>query len=535
MGVRSWSLSRREVVASLFAASFAPPRWARGAERQRFVADPFALGVASGYPTPDGFSLWTRLAPVPLREDGGMDPAPVMVALEVATDEAFHDVVVTLPQWTVSDLAHSVHIDVTGLQPGRPYFYRFHAGDATSPVGRTRTAPALDAPAGADARLKLAIGSCQHFEQGWYVAHRHLLAEDLDLMVFLGDYIYENSWGDDLVRRYDTPEPTTLAGYRNRYGQHRLDLDLQRLHAAVPWLVTWDDHEVDNDWAGDRGETMDPRFLERRAAAFQAWFEHMPVPRAFLPQSVGGGPVAATIYAEVAFGPLARVYMLDDRQYRSPQACPQPTKGGGSTTLAATSCEALLDPSRTMLGARQEQWLDAAFGRTRQQWNLVAQQTLMAPAEPAAGLPGPDGAPQPRKVWTDGWDGYPEARKRLLGALRKRKVANPIVLGGDCHCTYAADLRLDPLSNDAPVVASELCGTSLTSQGMSRAQSDATASVSPHLRYVNGWQRGYVTVTLTAGAAEAQVRAVDVKQRDSGVETVAAFRIDAGTPGVRPA
>jgi alkaline phosphatase D len=335
------SLDRRALLGSLLASSLFPACLARAA-RPRFVADPFSLGVASGYPTPDGFSLWTRLAPIPLVPHGGLEPEGVSLTLEVAEDEAFATVVHSGSHGAFPELAHSVHADVRGLKPDRWYFYRFHAGDASSPVGRTRTAPALDARV---SRLRFAIGSCQHFEQGWYTAHRHLLAENLDLMLFLGDYIYEVSWGDDLVRRYQGGEAVTVSDYRVRYAQHRTDPHLQALHGAVPWLVTWDDHEVDNDWADTQSEHLDPAFSSRRAAAFQAWYEHMPLPRSMLPS----GP-ALRLHTTVPFGQLARFTMLDDRQYRTAQACPNPARGGGSTVVDAAACAELASPVRTMLG-----------------------------------------------------------------------------------------------------------------------------------------------------------------------------------------
>ncbi|HEY7070408.1 MAG TPA: alkaline phosphatase D family protein, partial [Acidimicrobiales bacterium] len=254
------------------ADAWRPPSSAVATSRPRFVGYPFTLGVASGAPTPESVVLWTRLAPEPLA-GGGVSEASVVVRWEVATDDAFRRVVRSGTVDTLAGQGHAVHVLAEGLQANRWHWYRFMAGDDMSPVGRTRTLPASGAN---PTRLRLAYGSCQQFEQGYYAAHRHIVDEDVDLMVFLGDYIYESSWGVNLVRRHAGGEPRTLAEYRNRHAQYKTDPDLQALHAQVPWLVVWDDHEVDNDYADWRSEDLDPQFIARRAAAYQAYFEHMP-------------------------------------------------------------------------------------------------------------------------------------------------------------------------------------------------------------------------------------------------------------------
>jgi hypothetical protein len=221
------------------------------AAQPRFASDPFKLGVASGYPAPDGFVLWTRLV-------GAQEP--VRVRWEIFADDALRKVVASGDATAEAEWAHSVHEEAKGLEPGRPYWYRFTAGDAQSPVGRTRTAPMA---ASTPERLRFAFASCQQYEQGYYGAYRHMVADELDLAVFLGDYIYESSWGRDHVRKHDAPEPYTLADYRGRYQLYKSDPDLQAAHAAMPWIVTWDDHEVDNDYADDRpeDELLRPRLL----------------------------------------------------------------------------------------------------------------------------------------------------------------------------------------------------------------------------------------------------------------------------------
>ena len=247
--------------------------------------------------------LWTRLAPHPL-EEGGMPDTSVEVEWQVAEDEKFSRIVARGAERAMSELAHSVHAEVRGLQPDRVYWYRFRAGTAVSPVGRTRTAPA-----GHKARLRFAFASCQQYEQGFFSAYRDMATRDLDLVVHLGDYIYERSWGARHVREHDVGIPTTLAEYRNRYALYKGDADLQAAHAAFPFLSIWDDHEVTDDYANDRSYAVRDavRFLKTRAAAYQAYYEHMPLPASARPR----GP-DATIYAHYRFGDVMDLLLLDD-------------------------------------------------------------------------------------------------------------------------------------------------------------------------------------------------------------------------------
>jgi alkaline phosphatase D len=511
------ALARRRFLAQ--AAALAASPWLQAcagrAERPSFASDPFTLGVASGSPREESVVLWTRLAPRPL-EGGGLDPVPLAVHWEVAHDEGFQRIARDGDAIASPDAAHSVHVEVERLEPGRDYFYRFRSGDATSPVARTRTAPRAGR---GDERLRFAFGSCQQYEQGFFVAHRHLADEHPDLVLFLGDYIYESSWGRDFVRHHDGPAPRTLAEYRNRYAQYKTDRDLQRAHAVAPWIVTWDDHEVENDYADDRSETLDPDFLARRTAAYRAFFEHMPLR---LPVLAAGGGMR--IYDRFAWGALAEFHVIDDRQYRAHEACPKPGRGG-SNVVTDAECGERLDPARTMLGREQEAWLDQGFARSRAAWNVLAQQTLMAPA----GTPTAQGLVH----WTDGWDGYPAARARLLESMSRHRLANPVVIGGDVHAQYFADLHLVPDDPRSPVVASELCGTSITSQGPGKYTMEQRLGANPWLRYGEGSLRGYTLVEATRDGLDAHLRAVQsVKHADSGVRTAKSVHVEAGQPGI---
>ncbi len=496
-----------------------PPARAQTLARPRFTADPFSLGIASGYPLPDGVMLWTRLAPVPDAPGGGMGPEAVPVRWQVATDEGMRDVVASGTATASPDWAHSVHVEAKGLQPARWYWYRFTAGDAVSPVGRTRTAPAPGAKPDA---LRFAFASCQQYEQGYFGAYRHMAKDDLDLVVFLGDYIYESSWGREHVRHHYSAEPKTLSAYRARYALYKSDPDLQAAHAAFPWIATWDDHEVENDYADDRSENLDQPewFLARRAAAYKAYYEHMPLRPEMLPL----GP-HARLYTRLAFGNLANFHVLDDRQYRAYEVCPRPGRGG-SNTVDVADCPELQDPSRSLLGSAQEQWLEAGLSGSKAKWNILAQQTRMAQFDQK---PGPG-----RRAWTDGWDGYPMARKKLVDFIAERKVANPVVIGGDVHMFFVNDIKRDFDNPGSPTVASEIVGTSITSQAFAQSTVNRYLPDNPHILLADSRYRGYARVEVTPTRMLTDLRAMEsVKVRDAACTTLASFVIEDGRPGAK--
>ncbi len=501
---------------ALGAAQLGGPILRRAWAQPRFASSPFTLGVASGYPLPSGVVLWTRLAPAPLQPGGGMSPDVVGVDWEVATDEKMGHVVQRGTVAATAEWAHSVHVEVDGLEPGRWYWYRFRAGGEVSAIGRTRTAPA---PTAALDRLRFAFASCQQYEQGYYGAYHRMLADDLDVVVFLGDYIYESSWGRDHVRKHGAPEPHTLDDYRIRHALYKTDADLQAAHGACPWIVTWDDHEVSNDYADDRSEQNHPRewYLRRRAGAYQAYYEHMPLRRQMVPL----GP-DMRLYHRVAFGHLVQFHLIDDRQYRSHQPCAGPGRGGSAVV---EDCAERLDPKLTMLGEVQERWLETGLDRSRARWNVIAQQTLMAQLDHK---PGPG-----QRFWTDGWDGYPVARRRLLDYLGQRKPANPVVIGGDVHMFWVADLKADFDAATSPVVATEVVGTSITSQnGRKQADIDAIMGDNPHLRFGNSERRGYVRVELTPARMRIDLRAMrTVTQPRAPADTLASFVVEDGRLG----
>lgn len=493
----------------------------------RTSAYPFSLGVASGSPRANGVVLWTRLLPDPLdAQSAGVQPFGVQ--WEIAEDETFKRIAAKGSVTALPELAHSVHVDVSGLRSDRWYWYRFMLGDAVSPVGRTRTAPAADTM---PASLRLAVASCQHWEFGEYAAHRHIAAEAPDLVAFLGDYIYE--WGPHDLAHPATPrkrsnESITLADYRARYAQYKSDPHLQAAHLAAPWIVTWDDHEVANDYGNDRDERLDTDFIRRRAAAYQAFYEHMPVRLSSLPQ----GPqrfAHLRIYERYDWGRLAQFHVLDDRQYRSHHACQ--VQGRGGSTSVTSACAERLDPARTLLGAEQESWLSKGFATSQAKWNFIAQQTLMAQCSQV-----PIAKPGDGRFWNDGWDGYPAARRRLLDSLHRHRVSNPVVLSGDVHTFYAADLKADfnrPAAVDNPVIASEFCSTSVTSSSRPQQRIDQYVADNPHLRYGRSDYRGFVMMEVTPARTSVRLQGLDdVRRADSGVSTVARFAVEDGKPGV---
>jgi alkaline phosphatase D len=487
------------------------------------VGYPFSLGVASGSPLPDSVVLWTRVLPNPLDANSAPRLA-VPLRWEVAQDEAFRKLVVWGSAIATPELAHSVRVNVTDLQPDRWYWYRFMLGDAVSPVGRTRTAPASGTTPD---MLKLAVASCQHWEFGSYAAHRHIAQASPDLVAFLGDYIYE--WGAYRLqhpqRAVRQDESFTLADYRRRYAQYKSDPDLQAAHLAAPWIVTWDDHEVANDYAGERDERLSATFAERRAAAYQAFYEHMPL-RLPPPRSFG----SVRMFQRYDWGRLARFHVLDDRQYRAAQACAV-TGRGGSSSAGPRACPALLDPRRSMLGTEQEAWLAEGLRSSTARWNVLAQQTLMAQSTQV-----PVTAPDGGRFWTDGWDGYPAARRRLFDTLVKSRAANPLVLGGDVHTFYATELRADfnrPASKANPVIATEFVGTSVTSSSRPQQRTAEYVAMNPHIKYGRSDRRGYMLLEITPHETRTRFMGLDeVRDARTGQRELAAFRVVDGKAGV---
>ena len=510
------SIDRRDFladVARLAAFTAVVPNGWRVTGRPRLAADPFSLGVASGDPTPSGAVLWTRLAPRPLEPEGGMEGLRVTVTWEVAADEGFRTIVKQGRATAAPELSYSIHVDVGGLEPDRWYFYRFSAGDARSPVGRLRTTPAP----GAAATLRFAFASCQHFEQGLFTAYRHMAREELDLVAHLGDYIYEYgpSTAAARVRTHEGLEIRTLDDYRRRYARYKTDEHLRAAHARCPWVVTWDDHEVDNNYAALAGENemeSEEQMRARRAAGYQAWWEHQPVR---VPRARSWADLSIT--RTVEWGSLARFAVLDGRQFRSAQPC-----GGGNRVVP---CGEWADPARTMLGPAQERWVDAGLAASRARWQVLAQQTMIAPYDNQRG-------PETR-LGLDMWSGYPAARDRLLRSIAARAPNRTVVITGDIHSNWVNELRAGFADPKAPVVAAEFVGTSISSGGDGADQSaNILFDENPHLKWQNA-RRGYVSCEVTPDTWRAAYRVVPfVTRPDAPVQTPATWRLTRGRPGI---
>lgn len=492
------------------AAATALPHWAWG-QPQRQQTNPFALGVASGDPSADGVVLWTRLIPA-----DGQAATPLTVHWELADDEGFKRIVQRGQATAHPALGHSVHVELTGLAPGRWYHYRFMHGGAVSAAGRTRTAPAADA---LPERLRVAFASCQRWEHGHYAAWRHVCADAPDLVLFLGDYIYEYASPKDtagLARVHSLRLATTLADYRDRYALHKSDPALQAAHAACPWVVTWDDHEVQNDYAGSTGKGDPAAFLVQRSAAWQAFYENMPLRTASLLQS---DTTALQLYRRLRWGRLAQLHVLDARQYRSVQACRTSASSAGA--VRPKDCAELAEPARSFLGTAQEQWLDAGLAadaqNDRTRWSVIAQQTLFSPRHYPSGV-----------VSTDSWDGYPAARARLLQSITQHAPRNTVLLGGDIHQNYVCRVLADAARPDAPVIASEFCGTSISSRsGTTQDRVDAVVRNSPHVLLARCEQRGYSLADITPARWTTTLRVLDDPLREnSGASTLARFVIE---------
>ena len=516
------SLHRRQLLqwAARGTASLCLPQ--RSWAQTKFDTTPFGLGVASGSPGPDSVVLWTRLMPPVLTAANG---AGLAVKWQVSHDERFTRIAQSGQALAASSLGYSVHAEVQGLESDRWYFYRFMAGDAISAVGRTRTLPA---PGTAVNSLRLAYASCQRWEHGYFSAYRHMTQENLDLVMFLGDYIYEYPRATNAVRTLPGGWTLTLDDYRQRYATYKQDADLQAMHAACPWLVTWDDHEVQNDYAGltvgENGPDV-ADFAARRSAAYQAFYEHMPVRASVLTRAVAGMATGAEmrIYSRLQYGQLASLTLLDARQYKSPQVC---TAGGkrGSSTVNPANCAAWNDPARSMLGADQERWLAAGWASTQSKstaWNIVGQQSLLGQRDWRVG-PG-------QNMWNDGWDGYSAARTRLIDSAQKNAVSNLVVLGGDVHENWVGQVKADYAQAASKAVGVEFCGTSISSRSGGNGKLPETLAENPHFVFADAERKGYGVVEISPRQLISTLRVVsDVTRPDASIETLAQFEVKSG-------
>lgn len=485
-----------------------------------FDSNPFTLGVASGDPDDSSVVLWTKLAPDPTSPDAGMPTTAFNVDWEVANDDGFSSIIQRGTAIATPQLGHSVHVEVNGLKPDRWYWYRFTVGDARSPIGRTRTLPG---PNDNPDSLRFAFASCQHYEQGLYTAYAQMAKDNLDLVFHLGDYIYEYPGVEKRIRKHTGPSETkikSLEDYRLRHMQYRSDPLLHNMHAQCPWFVTWDDHEFDNNYANDIQELQKDNkpgaaavdFLVQRAAAYQAYYEMMPLRSRSLPQ----GP-DMTLYRKASFGNLAEFFVLDTRQYRTDQP-----NGDGLKPLN----DAALDPANTLLGKAQHNWLNASLISSQATWNVLAQQVMFAMVERITA---------DRTGYSmDQWPGAAHERMKLMRFISDRKVPNPVILTGDIHSNWVNDLRVDDREHDTPVVATEFVGTSISSGGNGTSEVknlDKLQSLNPCVKFHNQ-ERGYVRCKVDKKSWTSDYVVVeDVTKPDGKTLARASYTVEAGAPG----
>jgi alkaline phosphatase D len=518
-------LSRRSLMVGVGLGSVLSGVSSRAALAQAVFEDnPFQLGVAAGDPLPDGFVIWTRLAPRPLEPDHGMPSQPMAVNWEVATDAGFGTVVRSGEVIARPELGHAVHVEVAGLEPGRPYFYRFVAGRERSGVGRARTMPVAGA---ALDRVKFGIVGCQAYESGYYTAHRKIAAEDLDFIYCYGDYIYEGRGNrvfnsaagpQENLRTHIGGEIYTVTDYRQRYAQYKMDTDLQASHASAAWFTVWDDHEIDNNWVSDQDQDgTDPQvFALRQQAAMQAYYEHMPLRRSSFPRGS-----AMQLYRRAQYGDLLDLNLLDTRQFRTNQPCEDRFN---------SSCDGINDRTAQVLGEAQEAWLLNNLNRSEATWKVLAQQIMVMDLDRNPG--------EGYGVNTDSWAGYRVPRERLLRHIRDRRIANTVVLTGDEHQNYAGELYLDGRNPEGAPIATEFVSTSISSGGDGqdqRADQAEFLAANPQLKFRNS-QRGYVICDVTPERWQTEFKVLDqIRNRDGVLSTRAKFAVEAGDARVVPA
>ncbi|MBZ5737699.1 alkaline phosphatase D family protein [Nocardioides mangrovi] len=511
-------------------------------------AHPFRHGVASGDPLPHAVVIWTRVTPTPASTPGSGKGPQVEVRWEVARDARFRRIVRSGRFATSAARDHTVKVDVTGLAPATDYHYRFHLGDATSRVGRTRTAPAADA---SPERLRFGVVSCANWQAGWFAAYRGLAArDDLDAVVHLGDYIYEYGPGqygygpddEDIRTHVPAHEILSLTDYRQRHAQYKRDPDLQDLHARYPWIVTWDDHEVANDAYKDGAENHNTDlgegdFHRRRARAHRAYDEWMPA-RLDGTARLGDGD---RLYRRLRFGQLAEISMLDLRTYRDAQL----TVPDGDVS----------DPDRTITGRAQMDWLKASLANKRAQWKVVGNPVMIAPVDFAAlphdlvdpindvtGLLPRDGV----AYNVDQWDGYTDDRREIFQHIRDHQVTDALFITGDIHSGWAAELPYDAATLSDPLAIGDTAGVefvcaSVTSSNLkditgtpprttSVAVEELIKANNRHIRYLDFDSHGFSVLDLTAERAQMDWYVIgDRADRDTPITWSVSYATATGT------
>ena len=511
--------SRRALLqgAALWGAVATAAPFKRAFGKTSFSNDPFQLGVASGDPVADGFVIWTRIAPDPFNPQAL--PEALLVGWEVASDAGMKRIVKRGEAYARPEMAHAVHVDVRGLAPGRPYYYRFHCDGAVSRTGRGMTLPT---PGRRVDNLKFAFTSCAHFEQGYFSTYRDMAAQDPAFILHLGDYIYEVAVANPVRRHPTATPPMTLDEYRVFHAAYKMDPDLQAAHAQTSWFFTWDDHEVANDYSRMESRATPPEtFPARKLAAYKAYYEHMPL-RAAAALTDG----AMTMYQRVLIGDLAEFNITDARQYRDPLPCRTPDFRGGRDLLE-TDCAEFFDPARTMLGPAQESWLNDGFAKAGAHWNVLSHSLMFADFDQRMG--------EGWGTFTDSWSGYQAARQRLM-ELAARAPGNVITLAGDIHAFFATEVKQDRINPAVPALMTEFVTSSVTSDVGDPEKFDAALVENPHMKFCDARRRGYVLCSLDKNVWRADLRAAEnVRDPGTAFTTLKSFAVENGKPGPQAA
>ena len=497
-------LSRRLLLTGLGAGSAVTALSREALAQAAFDESPFQLGVAAGDPLPDGFVIWTRLAPRPMEPGYGMPRQAMSVTWEVAADAGFGMIVRSGEAIARPELGHSVHVEVEGLEPGRPYFYRFRVGSERSGVGRAKTAPVVGAPL---AQVKFGVAGCQAFESGYYTAHRKMAAEDLDFIFFSGDYIYEGRGNrvyggtstQENLRVHDGGEVYSVDDYRRRYAQYTMDSDLQSSRQSAAWFVVWDDHEVDNNWVvGHR-----PGRARRRRSSCCGGRRRCRPSTSIC--RCGGRPSRAD----------RRCSCIAGRPTATCWTCTCWTRASSGRTsraaIGSTHCEAIDAREAEVLGEAQQTWLFDGLNRSQTQWRTLAQQIMVMDLDRNAG--------DDYGVNTDSWAGYRVPRARLLNHIKDRRIENVVVMTGDEHQNFAGELFVDGRNPEGAPIAAEFVGTSISSGGDGvdqRADMVAIQAANPQLKFNNA-QRGYLVCDVTPERWQTEFKVLDQVHDRNGV------------------
>ncbi len=474
----------------------------------------FSLGIASGDVTEDSAILWTRIAPEPLAQGGGIDPVDLPVTWELSSDRNMRKIVQRGQQMAIPELAHAIHVDVQGLAPGQDYWYRFSAGGQSSMIGHTRT---LKTGAHPDLTTRFVTTSCQNYTHGYFTAFEHMVRDEPDFVIHLGDYIYDTSFGETFRQHDSEQAPETLTDFRNRHALYKTDPQLQFAHANLPFYTVIDNHDALQD--------NDPTQYAKRAAAYQAWYEHMPV-RGFNRRS----PNQFTMHRQVRVGDLMQISLLDTRQFRdSKYLCNDNLDKAMGFGNYRERCDDLLVNQRSMLGEAQERWLYDAINNNTAHWNVIASSGPVLPFRLDQG-----GAESDAYGYIGAWDAYPANRQRLAKAIESAATGHPLILSGDLHSFWAMDGNRISNPEDR-VAAVEFVTSSISAnwpEPLSKPIRD-NLSFNPHVDFYNGGERGYLLHDVAREAWQTRFRAVgDARRRDAPIRDLQTFTVAHGEPGL---